>query len=122
MRINPLLFILKWKVLSNQHIYWMSRYIKYMKPEAKKKKIDYIFQLKEQSKNQNITFYNDDVELNIKYYFHDKRVRDIDNYQKLIQDSMEWILFENDKQIKKLTLEKFIDKENPRVEILIKKY
>lgn len=60
-----------------------------------------------------------DVELGIKIYFGDKRVRDIDNYGKLLLDSMTGIVYEDDKQINKMTVEKFIDTDNPRIEVEI---
>jgi len=59
------------------------------------------------------------LKVNIKLYFGDKRRRDIDNYNKTILDSMEGIVYEDDCQIKKLVVEKFVDKDNPRVEITI---
>lgn len=48
------------------------------------------------------------LKLKISLYFKDNRKRDIDNYCKGILDSMTGIVYEDDSQIDKLTLEKFI--------------
>ena len=53
----------------------------------------------------------------IRQYFGDKRKRDVDAYIKIILDSMEGIVYENDCQIQRLVAEKFYDKENSRVEV-----
>jgi len=54
-------------------------------------------------------------------YFGDHRVRDHDNFGKLIWDSMEGVIYENDSQIQIGTVIKEYDKENPRTEIIIEK-
>ena len=51
--------------------------------------------------------------------FYLKRDRDVHGSGKLIADSLEGIVYVNDKQIKKMIFEKFIDKDNPRIEIEI---
>lgn len=88
----------------------------YMTAEGRKIKETYQLQAKEQwgKKPSDAS-----VELGIKIYFGDKRVRDIDNYGKLLLDSMTDIVYEDDKQIKKMTVEKFIDVDNPRIEVEI---
>lgn len=49
-------------------------------------------------------------------YYHGSHIRrDIDNYAKLVLDSMTGIVFEDDSQIKHLFLTKEYDKSNPRV-------
>ena len=60
-----------------------------------------------------------ELTVSIKYYFGDKRVRDIDNFSKVIFDSFSGIVWKDDRQITKLILEKFYDKENPRTEVEI---
>jgi len=57
------------------------------------------------------------IELFIILYFGDKRKRDIDNFNKLILDAGEEIIWKNDKDIKKLIIEKRYDKEYPRIEL-----
>jgi len=57
------------------------------------------------------------VSVTIALYFGDKRARDIDNYHKLSLDALSGIVYADDSQIQKMTVEKFYDKENPRIEI-----
>ena len=64
----------------------------------------------------------DSVEIILDQYFGDKRKRDIDAYLKMLLDSMSGIVYEDDSQIVKLTVQKLYDKENPRTEITCKKY
>jgi len=59
--------------------------------------------------------------LDMKIYFGDKRKRDIDNYSKIVLDSMNKTVYDDDHQIKKMHIEKFYDKIKPRVEVTIKK-
>jgi len=59
------------------------------------------------------------IVMKIDYYFGDLRRRDCSNYDKGILDSLSKILYDDDSQIKRLTLEKFIDKVNPRVEVTL---
>ena len=119
-------FTLKWQMISNQHAYWQRGKIRYMIKKAKDLKQSYIDQIKLESKKINIEeqvfLCFDCIEMSIKYYHWDKRKRDIDNYDKILIDSMQWIIFDDDVQIKKLTLEKFYDKENPRAEVEIQLY
>ncbi|MCK5017767.1 MAG: RusA family crossover junction endodeoxyribonuclease [Candidatus Peribacteraceae bacterium] len=110
-------------IMSNQQLYNSmcrgKRSIMYMCGKGKKLKEQYIKEVIEQYKGK---LHIEDLELDVKYYFGTRHKRDIDNYAKLILDSMEGIVYEDDKQIKKITIEKFYDKENPRIEIIIKPY
>jgi Holliday junction resolvase RusA-like endonuclease len=87
-----------------------------MTPKARALKNDYIYQIKNQYKKKPLS---NNLELNIKLFFGDKRQRDWDNYHKLSQDAMNKIVFNDDNQIQKATVEKFYDKDNPRIEIEI---
>lgn len=58
-----------------------------------------------------------DIEVDIKLFHGDKRIRDIDNYNKILLDALTGILWYDDKQIQKMTITKLYDKENPRIEI-----
>jgi len=59
---------------------------------------------------------DDLLELNIKWYR--KALRgDIDAILKCFLDALEGILWENDSQIMKITIEKLHDKNNPRIEL-----
>lgn len=68
------------------------------------------------------------VEINIKFYFKDNKEGDIDNYSKAILDGLQPII-KNDKQVKRLTAEKWmkydengnvIKEEDERTEVEIK--
>ena len=60
-----------------------------------------------------------DVEIDIKIYFGTKRRSDWDNFHKLSMDALSGIVWEDDSQIIKATVEKHYSKENPRIEIEI---
>lgn len=60
-----------------------------------------------------------EIEMTIIYYFGDNRRRDVTNYDKALLDSLSGVVYNDDCQIQKITLEKFIDKENPRTEVAI---
>ena len=110
---------LKGNPLSTNHIYRHNRYGVYMTPKGKALKESYQWDAKTQFKGDPIY---GPVELDIKLYFGDKRKRDIDNYNKILLDSMSGIVFDDDKQIQKIIIEKGFDKKKPRTEIEINKY
>lgn len=88
-----------------------------MKKEAKELKNSYILQTRLQYKWKPLQW---PIEIGIKIYFWDKRVRDWDNYHKLSMDALTGIIFDDDSQIKKATVEIMeIDKFNPRIELTI---
>lgn len=53
--------------------------------------------------------------------FRPKKTGDLDNRLKISQDALEGLCFEDDKQIIKIHAFRFDDKDNPRIEIDIKK-
>lgn len=61
----------------------------------------------------------DTIHLDIKFYFETRARRDIDNYLKVVIDSMTGIIYDDDKQVKSLRAEKFHDPSEPRIEIII---
>lgn len=61
----------------------------------------------------------EDIEVSIKLFFRNRRFGDIDNYAKSILDGMQEIVFENDKQVAKLHIERHIDEEE-RAEVEVK--
>jgi len=109
--------ILQWQVMSNQHIYLQKGKMRFMRADAKKLKEKRVEEVKEQRKNIPVNY---DLWVWIRYYHWDRRIRDIDNYTKIVLDCMNKIVFEDDNQIQFLYLSKYYDKENPRVEIEIK--
>lgn len=90
-----------------------------MKKEAKELKEHYIYQVEQQ---YNWPIIEDSLLLIVKYYFPDNRRRDRDNRHKLICDSMTWIVYKDDSQIKEASVEMLVDKEKPRIEIYINNY
>lgn len=110
--------ILKGNPLSTNNIYRRHGFTIYLSKDGSKLKEYYQWEVKTQWK-EDIQY--KELELDIKLYFGDKRKRDIDNFNKLVLDSMTGIVYLDDKQIQKLTVEKLYDKKNPRVEIIVKK-
>lgn len=58
-----------------------------------------------------------DLEAHIKIYYSSRRP-DLD--ASLVLDALEGIWYKNDRQFKRLFLEKFMDKNNPRVEVFVR--
>lgn len=112
--------ILKGNPKSTQHIYKMTcrgRFASmYMSADGKALKEDYQWQLKSQYKKKPLT---GDIDMRVELFFGDERKRDIDNYNKILLDSMSGIIFEDDSQIQSLLIIKNKDKKNPRIEIII---
>ncbi len=52
-------------------------------------------------------------------YFKNKRPHDIDNFNKILLDAATGFVWNDDKQIQKLTVTKAIDTEFPRAEVTI---
>lgn len=111
-----MVYILKGKPQSTNMIYRRHGFIIHMSNKGKKLKDDYIKQLKEQYTSIPIT---SELKIALGLYFDDKRIRDIDNYNKIILDACKGIIWEDDKQIQTLTISKFYDKNNPRIELTI---
>lgn len=109
--------ILKGKPISTQHAYGQSGKIRFMTADAKLLKNSYILQARYQYKGIPL---KTSLSVYIRLYFADKRVRDIDNWNKILFDSLSGVIYDDDKQIKLLTIQIMeIDKENPRIELLI---
>ncbi len=106
--------ILEWNPISTQNAYGQGKRSRYLKPKARETKKSYIEQVKEQYEG-NILQWNLIVEIDL--YFGDNRRRDRDNRHKISMDSMEWIVFVDDKQIQQAIVTKY--KWEPRIEIRI---
>lgn len=87
-----------------------------MSKEGKKVKASYVEQTIAQWPNKPLT---GDVTVHVGLYFGTKRKADIDNFHKLSFDALTKIVWVDDSQIQKMTVEKFYDKKNPRTEITI---
>ena|SRR3990167_1694577 len=102
--------------ISNNHIYKTHGHIVYLSKEGKDLKEQYQWQAKAQYKGEPLL---GRLKVSVDLYFGDKRKRDIDNFGKLWQDSFNGIVWLDDSQIEKITIEKHYDKNSPRVEIII---
>jgi crossover junction endodeoxyribonuclease RusA len=107
---------LKGNPISTNSLYKRHGNFIYMTTEGKKLKEYYQLESQRQYKGKLLT---EKLEVKIKLYFKDNRRRDWDNWHKLTMDSMTEIIFKDDSQIRKGSVEMFIDKSNPRVEIEI---
>ena len=110
--------VLNGQPLSTQHIYRSvcrgARPVLYMTKEGKAIKEQYQLEVQSQYKGKVMLV---DCAMEIILFFKDRRRRDVDNYNKLILDSLEGIVYEDDKQVQELTVKKRISVENPRVVI-----
>lgn len=97
------------KPLSYYQFMHQNRYRKYISKQGKewRKKVE--GELIKVMKGKEIMKKN--VEVNILLGFKDKRANDVDNFTKTILDCMSEIVFEDDRQITKLLIEKVISDE-----------
>ena len=102
---------------STQHIYKITcrPYPSiYMTPEGKSIKEDYSWQARSQWKHPLLA---EPFGLNIKLFHGTKRKQDIDNYFKLLFDSMTRIVWEDDNLIHAMNVTKEYDPLSPRIEV-----
>ena len=86
----------------------------YMTRQGKALKEQYQLEARNQYKKRPTSL---NVEMIIVLFFKDKRKRDVDNYNKLVLDSLEGIVYQDDSQIQTLGIKKDYSKDNPRIEI-----
>jgi crossover junction endodeoxyribonuclease RusA len=96
------------------------RPITYMPTYAADAKKSYQDLAKIQYSRQGGLTLKNDLEIFVDVFFHDRTRRDLDNYFKVVIDSLTGIVWMDDVQIQKITGQKKFDKENPRIEIIIK--
>lgn len=87
-----------------------------MKADAKDTKNSYIMQARCQYKGEPL---KTSLSVYIRLYFGDKRVRDWDNYNKILLDSLTWIAYVDDSQIKIATVQIMPPEKDARIEIII---
>lgn len=58
-------------------------------------------------------------EMELSLFFKDNRAHDIDNFSKIVLDAATGFIWNDDKQIMKLTITKALDKEFPRAEVVV---
>ena len=90
-----------------------------MDKKGKERKLDYQWQISKQYHGVVIKY---DVEMDIKLFFGNKRRVDYDNFGKIVTDSLMEQVIIDDSQIKKAHIIMGYDKENPRIELIIKKH
>jgi len=64
-----------------------------------------------------LSIFHNRLKIKFTIYFDTTRKRDLDNCMKILWDSLESHLFEDDCQIDEYTVVRAFDKENPRVEV-----
>ena len=89
---------------------------RYLSNKAKTLKEDYQWQILQQYKDEPL---KGDLAVYIKTYHGSKHKSDWDNFHKLSMDAMTGMVYEDDSQIVKAVVEKYYDKDNPRIEIEI---
>ncbi len=60
------------------------------------------------------------IEVELRIYVPDRRHRDLDNIAKSILDGMNRVLFQDDSQVLHTTIDKALDRANPRVEVVVR--
>jgi crossover junction endodeoxyribonuclease RusA len=110
--------ILKGEPKSTSHIYkYHCRFgfpSGYISAEGKEIKHNYVEQAQKQWKGKTL---ESSIFVDIKLFFRRGGKHDIDNYGKLLLDSLTGIVWEDDNQIEQMMVTKLIDKDNPRIEI-----
>lgn len=111
---------LKGEPKSTNHIYKMTcrgRFASmYMSKEGKALKEDYQWQIKSQYKGKLLTGV---LSIALELHFKTLRKADWDNFNKIVMDACTSIVWVDDSQIRKATVSKHYDKNNPRIEIQI---
>jgi crossover junction endodeoxyribonuclease RusA len=70
-------------------------------------------------KNQSWKMSEEKTVVEMTFFWKDKRKRDCDNYKKVVLDSLKKIVFKDDNIVLDRTMNYFVDKENPRLELRI---
>ena len=86
----------------------------YMSAEGKTLKSAYQWEAKAQWRTPPL---KDELALSVRFFFGTKRKADLDNFNKLWQDALTGIVYEDDSQIGELHLYRDYDKKRPRIEI-----
>jgi len=89
-----------------------------MNDNGKVLKTDYWVQATQQYKTKPI---DQKIKVEMQIFFSDRIKRDVDNYSKIILDSLNKVVWVDDSLIVQLCITKNYDKMNPRAELIIKK-
>ena len=101
---------------SDNHLYGQTGHRRFMYKEGKEWK-EFVVLLATQARP---TLLKAKVRAKVDFYL--KRDRDTHGSLKILYDSLEGIAYENDKQIYKQEINKYFDKDYPRIEIEIDNY
>ena len=82
--------------------------------EGKALKEQYQWEAKSQWRGAPLT---GELKLSVRFFFGTKRKADLDNFNKLWQDALSGIVYEDDSQIGELHLYRDYDKLKPRIEL-----
>lgn len=111
------LVTLKGEPISTNNCYYHGpKGLTFIKQKAKALKTDYGWQAKQQWKGKPLT---GNIEVIIRLYFGTKRKSDWDNFHKLSMDALTGIVWVDDSQIQRATIEKYYDKGKGRIELEI---
>jgi len=89
----------------------------YMSKAGKDLKEDYQWQIKSQYKGRLLS---GDLSIDVKIVYGTRRKADWDNFHKLSMDACTGLIWVDDSQIQEAHVYKLYNKENPRIELLIK--
>jgi Holliday junction resolvase RusA-like endonuclease len=89
---------------------------RYMTEAGKRLKWEYQLEARSQWRGKPLT---GDISVSITLYFGTKRKADWDNFHKLSCDALSGIAYEDDSQIKQVTVALAYDKQNPRIELVV---
>jgi len=112
--------ILSGEPKSTQHIYGLTcrgRFAtRYMTPQGKALKEAYQWEAKAQWRQPPR---KDELGVSVRFFFGTKRKADLDNFNKLWQDALTGIVYDDDSQISELHLYRDFDKQRPRIEVTV---
>jgi crossover junction endodeoxyribonuclease RusA len=105
---------------STQHCYGLNCRgafpTRYMTAKGKALKTDYQWQIKSQYREKAL---KGKIGMEVRLYFGTKRKSDIDNFNKILLDSLSGLVYEDDSQIEWMRTEKHYDPKKPRIELEI---
>ena len=112
--------ILLGKPVSVNALYSRSKHGVFIKKKFAEQKKDWqMTALAERNKNKIFAPLTGRLDVVADIFFTNESIADLDNVCKLALDSLNKIIWEDDKQIYTLCLRKYEDKKNPRIEISI---
>lgn len=59
-------------------------------------------------------------EVTIRAYYPDSRFGDIDRIPGLVLDALQGLAYVTDRQVYRLTVDRYVDKENPRIDVVVR--